>query len=52
MKKKRIYSVVRIATMAIALTVLRQMYEIGVVGYIIVGVTGIVWAVTAAMENT
>lgn len=51
MSKKTIYSVVRIATMAVALAVLRQLYEIGAAGYILVGLVGLVWSVTAAIEN-
>lgn len=51
MSKKTIYATVRIVAMAIALTILRQLYEIGAAGYILVGLVGIVWSVTAAIEN-
>lgn len=51
MSKKTVCATVRIATMAIALTILRQLYEIGAAGYILVGLVGLVWSVTAAIED-
>lgn len=51
MNKKTICAAMRIATMAIALTVLRQLYEIGAAGYILVGLVGLVWSVTASIED-
>ncbi len=47
MNKKTICAAVRIVEMGVALTVLRQMYQIGLIGYLVVGLTGIVWDITA-----
>ena len=50
MSKKVVCSVIRIATMTLALVVLQQVYQVGLVGGIMVGLTG-VWAVTADIEH-
>lgn len=51
MSKKVVCSVIRIATMTLALVVLQQVYQVGLVGGIMVGLTGVVWAVTADIEH-
>lgn len=49
--KKTVCSMIRVITMAVALFTLQQLYNIGLAGVIAVGVTGIVWAVTADVEH-
>ena len=51
MSKKTFCAAIRIATMAVSLTVLRQVYEIEALGYFLVGLTGLVWAVTTDIEH-
>lgn len=51
MSKKVVCSVIRIAMMALALVVLQQVYQVGLVGGIMVGLTGIVWAITTNIEH-
>ena len=51
MSKKVVCSVVRIVTMTLSLVVLQQVYKVGLVGGIMVGLTGVVWAVTANIEQ-
>ena len=51
MNKKVVCSAIRIITMALALVVLQQVYQVGLVGGIMVGLTGVVWAVTADIEH-
>ena len=52
MSKKTICSIIRIVEMAIALIVLREVYQIGWLGYFMVVLTGLVWAVTSYIEGT
>lgn len=51
MSKKTFCTVIRVATMSVSLAILRQVYEIGALGYFLVGLTGLVWAVTADIEH-
>lgn len=50
MKKNIVCSTIRIVTMAGALTILNYMYDIGIIGFAIVGLTGAIWAITANIE--
>jgi len=52
MNKKTICSIIRIIEMIIAFAVLSQVYRIGLLGYFMVAITGIVWSVTSAIEHT
>lgn len=52
MSKKTICSIVRIVEMATALIVLREVYQIGWLGYFMVALTGLVWSVTGYTEST
>lgn len=51
MSKKFVCRTVRICEMAVALTILQQVYQIGALGYFLVGLTGLVWAVTSDIEH-
>lgn len=51
MSKKTFCAAIRIATMTVSLVVLRQVYEIEALGYFLVGLTGLVWAVTTDIEH-
>lgn len=51
MSKKTFCAAIRIATMAVSLAVLRQVYEIEALGYFLVGLTGLVRAVTTDIEH-
>ena len=51
MSKKTVCPIIRIITMALALFVLHEVYQVGLVGGIMVGLTGVVWAVTANIEQ-
>lgn len=51
-EKSTICSVVRIVEMTIALIVMREVYQIGCLGYLLVGLTGLVWSVTTDIERT
>ena len=50
MKKNLVCSTIRIITMTVALTILNYMYDIGIIGFVIVGLTGAIWAITANIE--
>lgn len=51
MSKKTFCQTIRVATMAVSLFVLCQVYEIGALGYFLVGLTGLVWSITAYIEH-
>lgn len=51
MNKKTFCAAIRIATMAVSLIVLRQVYGIEGLDYFLVGLTGLVWAVTTDIEH-
>lgn len=51
MSKKSFCAASRIVTMTVSFVVLRQVYEIGALGYFLVGLTGLVWAVTTDIEH-
>ena len=41
----------RIVTMSVAFMYLKEVYDIGFDGYFLVGLVGLVWAVTTAIEK-
>lgn len=51
MSEKTFCQTIHVATMAVSLFVLRQVYEIGALGYFLVGLTGLVWSITAHIEH-
>ncbi len=51
MMKKTICSVVRILEMAVALIILQKTYQIGLLGCLLVALTGLVCVVTAHIER-
>ena len=51
MSKKTICSAVRVIEMAITLIIMRKMYGIGVVGYLLIALTAIVWSAAAVVED-
>ncbi len=51
MNKKEICSIVRIVEMGVAITVLRKTYQIGLLGCLMVLLTGFVWAITVIIED-
>ncbi len=51
MNRKVICSIIRIVEMTVALTIMRQTYQIGALGYLMVALTGIVWNITAVIEH-
>lgn len=52
MNKEAICSIIRIVETTIALIVMREVYQIGCLGYFLVGLTGLVWSATAGIERT
>lgn len=47
---KTIYSIARIGSLAATLAVLQDMYKIGVVGYVMICLTAIIWSFTEWVE--
>ena len=52
MSKKSVCSIIRIATMTITLVVLQRVYQVGLIGGVMVGLTGVVWAITADIKHS
>ena len=51
MSKRAICSIIRIGSIAAALTVLREMYKIGVAGYIMVSLAVIAWSIAEDIKD-
>lgn len=50
MRKKTICNIIRIGSSTVTLAVLHLMYEIGVVGYVMVCLTAIAWSLAEHLE--
>ncbi len=51
MNMKTIYSIARIGSLAATLAVLQDMYKIGVVGYVMICLTALIWSFTEWVER-